>query len=95
MSEKVFRNNKEDFPFPIKTEYYSGVLKVKFSNNVERYIKVAIDENKKISLNPFNSLPKELSICEDGSVLINDSVKLTAQELWENGTLSVNIRPFI
>lgn len=95
MTENSLRNKTEEIPFPIKAEYYSGIVKVKFANNINRYIKVDVDTTKKASLNPLKNMPKELTIREDGTVVVNEDLSFTARELWDNGTLSVNVRPFI
>lgn len=95
MTENSSRNKTEETPFPVKAEYYSGIVKVRFANNINRFIKVDVDTTKKVSLNPIKNMPKELTISEDGTVIVNDDLSFTAQELWDKGTLSVNVRPFI
>lgn len=95
MFDKIIPNNEKEIPFPVKAEYYSGILKVRFSNNVDRYIKVDSSLLSKSGLNLLDNLPKEMTIERDGTIILDEKRKITAEEAWKKGILSVNARPFI
>ncbi|WP_181990922.1 type II toxin-antitoxin system RelB/DinJ family antitoxin [Enterococcus asini] len=89
--------NKEELPIPVKAEAYAGILRVRFDNDVVRYVKIAADDSAKIRLNPLDNLPQEVSIDDQGTIVLPDGQRITAKEAWKQGKLSMNIRinPFV
>ena len=88
---------KEEIPIPVKAEGYAGILRVRFANDVVRYVKMAADDSAKVRLNPLDNLPQEMPIDDQGTIVLPDGQRITAKEAWEQGTLSMNIRinPFV
>ena len=89
--------NEEELPIPVKAEAYAGILRVRFDNDVVRYVKIAADNSAKIRLNPLDNLPQEVSIDDQGTIVLPDGQRITAKEAWKQGKLSMNIRinPFV
>ena len=88
---------KEEIPIPVKAEAYAGILRVRFANDVVRYVKMAADDSAKVRLNPLDNLPQEMPIDDQGTIVLPDGQRITAKEAWKQGTLSMNIRinPFV
>lgn len=95
MNEKNNATETVEVPLPIKAEYGSGILKVRFANNVERYLKIpqALDASLGTEINPLNWFPQAVPINEDGSIMVHDT-SYSAAELWDQGVLSVDFRWF-
>ncbi|MDT2757269.1 hypothetical protein P7G51_07740 [Enterococcus asini] len=87
--------NQKSVPKAIKAEYTSGLLKVRFDNQVERYLKIKVASPAKISFNPLKNLPEPVTIDADGSIAFDENNHFTPQELWEKGQVSLNIRPYV
>lgn len=90
-AQAVVTTEMEQVPVPIKAEYYAGILKVRFANQVVRYLKITLVESPEIQLNPLNNLPKEIPIDDKGNILLGEDHVISPEEAWKEGKLSINI----